>query len=127
MHYIYIHHISETRTVSKTKLKLLYWEIHQRLVHLSLRLIQWANKCFSGSDFSTEIVFQTIMQFRTVLTIFVAGIVFSPQVVPNFVYFLYTSDLCHKCTRTGSQSGYLRTETFRVITKALPSCHFFEF
>lgn len=126
---MYIHHISETRTVSKKKLKLLFWEIDPRLFHLSLRLIQWANNCFSGSDFSTATVFQTVMlQFSAVLTIPVAGIVFSPKMVPYFVYcFLYTSDLCHKCTRTGSQSGCLRTETCSVITKALPNSHFIEF
>lgn len=73
-------------------------------------LIQWANKCFSGSDFSAEINFH--------LTIHVAVIVFS-----YFLYcFLYTSYLCHKCSRTGSQSGCLGTDTFSVITKALPNC-----
>lgn len=126
---MHIPHISEPRTVSKKKLKLLFWEIDQRLFYLSLRLIQWANNCFSGSDFSTEIVFQTVMlQFNAVLTIPVAGVVFSPKIVPYLVYcFLYTSDLCHNCTRTGSLSGCLRTETFSLITKALPNCHFFEF
>lgn len=97
------------------KIKFLFLEIDQRLFHLSLRLIQWANNCFPGSDFSTEIVFQTVMlQFNAVLMIPVA-------------VALYTSDLCHKGTRTGSQNGCLRTETFSVITKALPNCHFFEF
>lgn len=61
--------------------------------------------------------------YAAVLTIRVAVIVFSPEVVPYFLYcFLYTSDLCHKCSRTGSQSGCLGTETFSVITKALPNC-----
>lgn len=61
--------------------------------------------------------------YAAVLTICVAVIVFSPEVVPYFLYcFLYTSDLCHKCSRTGSQSGCLGTETFSVITKALPNC-----
>lgn len=73
--------------------------------------------------FSAEIVFQTVvLQFTAVLTLHAAATVFSPKVVPYFLYsFSYTSDLCHKCTRTGSQSGCLGTETFSVITKALPN------
>lgn len=126
-----MHHIMSVRQELYLKiLKLLFWEIDQRSFHLSLRLIQWPNKCFSGSDFSTEIVLQTVMlQFSAVLTIHVAVIVFfSPMVVPYLAYFfLYSFDLCHKCTRTGSPSGCLRSETLSVISKALPYCHFIEF